>query len=280
MTFEIDYHDYQKALHFEQRISKMPALQQLTRVLIDELDPQDGDRILDVGTGTGRVGMALANIVPRGLIVGIDSGYGMLKVAKEKVSASRIGNLFLVRGEAETISFLPHVFDRACLMLSFHHFSDPEKAIKEIYQTLRTKGYLVSVDPVLKEAVQEEEKRLNQLIEEAFQLAHGPQFRFFTTEELRVLYQRAGFSIENVHSYDFPFHQRGIEEVPMGAHWLQAYELLCSQGKKSLVERFEQNYFSFGEREGQLLVKGKMTWAIIKAIKGSLEGPIDFHKFS
>ena len=55
MTDEIDYQDYQKALEFDQRISRMGALQSLTKTLIEELDPKETDRVLDVGTGTGRL---------------------------------------------------------------------------------------------------------------------------------------------------------------------------------------------------------------------------------
>lgn len=84
-----------------------------------------------------------------------------------------------------------------------------------------------------------DEKRLNEVIEEAFQLAHGPEFRFFTTTELRGLYRRAGFSIETCQVYGFPFRQRGMEEIPMGPHWLQAYELLRFRQEESLINKFE-----------------------------------------
>lgn len=267
MTYEIDYQDYQRALQFDQRISRMVALQTLTQVLIDELDPEDTDKVLDVGTGTGRLGIALCNMIPKGFIIGIDSGYGMLKVAREKILEYKTGNFDIVRGKAEALPFLPQVFDSACLMLSFHHFTDPESAIAEIYRTLRVKGHLVSVDPVLRDAVDGEDKRLNGLIEEAFQLAHGPQFRFFTAPELRRLYERTGFSIETCQVHDFPFQQMGIGGIPMGPHWLQAYELLRFRQEEGLVKRFEQNYFTFREKEGQLLVKGKMSWVTIKAAK-------------
>ena len=56
MTCEIDYQDYQKALQFDQRTSGMPILRSLTQVLIDQLDPKETDKVLDVGTGTGRLG--------------------------------------------------------------------------------------------------------------------------------------------------------------------------------------------------------------------------------
>ena len=267
MAYEIDYEDYQRALQFDQRHSRMAALRQLTQILIDELDLQETAKVLDVGTGTGRLGISLCNLIPRGYITGIDSGYGMLRVAKDKIRRYQVANFHIVRGMAEGLPFLSQVFDSAYLMLSFHHFTEPERAITELYRVLRIKGGFVSVDPVLKEAEDEEEKRLNGLIEEAFQLAHGPEFRFFTTSELRGLFEKGGFSIETCQMYNFPFRQRRIEEIPMGPHWFQARELLQIREEEGLIRQFEQNYFTFMERGRRLLVQGKMRWNVIKATK-------------
>jgi ubiquinone/menaquinone biosynthesis C-methylase UbiE len=267
MAYEIDYQDYQRALQFDQRTSGIAALQSLTQVLIDQLDPKETDKVLDVGTGTGRLGTVLCTLVPKGVIVGIDSGYGMLRVAREKILKSKIGNYHVIRAKAEALPFPSQVFDSAYLMLSFHHFAEPERAAVEILRTLKAKGFLVSVDPVLEEAVDEEEKRLNALIEEAFQLAHGPEFRFLTTSALRRLYEKGGFSIETCEAHNFPFRQKRIEEVPMGPHWLQAYELLQSRREEGLINKFEQNYLTFLQERGRLMVKGKLNWVTIKAVK-------------
>ena len=268
MVYEMDYQDYQKALQFDQRASTMEALQHLTWLLLDELDPQEGEKVLDVGAGTGRLGIAMSNSVANGFVTGIDSGYGMLRVARDKLVNHGIDNVLLVMGRAEALPILPQVFDSACLMFSFHHFSFPERAIAEIYRILKTKGHLVSVDPILKEPTDGEDERLNEIIEEAFQLAHGPDFRFFTTAELRGLFENAGFSMETCETYDFPFHHDGgIQPIPMGSHWLQAYELLRFRQEDKLIRRFEENYLVFREKDRKLQVKGKLSWVILKAVK-------------
>ena len=266
MAYEIDYQDYQRALEFDQRTSGMAALRSLTQVLIDQLDPKETDKVLDVGTGTGRLGTVICQLVPRGVVVGIDSGYGMLRVAQEKILKTRIDNYHVVRAKAEALPFPSQVFHSAYLMLSFHHFTEPEKAAAEVYRTLRPRGYLVSIDPVLKEATDEDEKRLNALIGEAFQLAHGPEFRFLTISDLRRLYENGGFSIKSCEAHRFPFRQQRIEEVPMGPHWLQAYELLQSR-QEDLIDKFEQNYLTFQQQGRHVLVKGKISWVAIKAVK-------------
>jgi len=244
----------------------MPVLQHLTQILIDELEAGARDKILDVGAGTGRLGIALSSIVSRGMVVGMDPDRGMLKVAREKISERKLQNFSIVQGVAESLPFPSGVFDAACLLLSFHHLSMHERAVAEICRVLRAGGRVLSVDPILEEPADEAEERLNQLIEKAFRFAHGPAFRFFTEAELRKLYEGAGFSIEKCQVFSFPFRWRKMEEVPMGAHWLQAYELLLEDAPP-LVELFERKYFAFRERFGEPVVHGEMKWVLVKAVK-------------
>lgn len=267
MSYEMDYQDYQRALQFDQRASGVVILRSLNQVLIDHLDPKETDKVIDVGTGTGRLGTVICQMVPKGAVIGIDSGSGMLRVAQEKITKNQINNYHIVRGKAEVLPFPPQVFDSAYLMLSFHHFTEPEKAAAEVYRILRPNGFLISVDPVLKEAADDADKKLNAVIEEAFQLAHGPEFRFLTTTDLRRLYERVGFSVQDIEAYNFPFHQNRLEEIPMGAHWLQAYELLQSRQEASLINKFEQNYLTFQQRNRRILAGGKISWVAIKAVR-------------
>ena len=262
-----DYQDYLKALQLDRRMSGMAVLKCLTRILIEELAPRETDTALDVGTGTGRLGMTLRNLIPRGMVVGIDSSDGMLTVARDKTLKYEVDNFRLVRGRAEILPFASGTFDSACLVLSFHHFTDPQSSIAELYRALKPGGHIVSLDPVLTEPEDGEEQRLNESIEEAFQEAHGPDFRFFTSSELRRLYRTAGFSINTCRTRDFAFDQAGIEGIPMGAHWFQAYQSLRFRQQNDLVRKFEHHYFAFRQSDDQLLVRGKVSWVIMKVSK-------------
>jgi ubiquinone/menaquinone biosynthesis C-methylase UbiE len=268
MAHEIDYQDYQMALQFDKRASRLGTLEPLVQALIDGLRLAQDSRVLDIGTGTGRLGLLLHDKLPRGSVVGVDSGRGMLRVAREKALKQGVDNFFLVRGEAESLPFLPRVFDSVCLMMSFHHFANPEQATREIHRILRPRGSLSSLDPILNEPTDGEDKKLNEAIEEAFQEAHGPDFRFFTVAQLQELYVKAGFAVESCQVNEISFDQKGIEGIPMGPHWNQVRENLWFRRETALLKKFEQEYFNFRTEGGQVKVKGRARWAIIRAVKG------------
>ena len=72
------------------------------RRVIARLAPAPGERVLDLGCGTGRLTVEIAVAVPDGLVVGLDPSAAMLDVARQAApavtSTVRSGGLRFVRG--------------------------------------------------------------------------------------------------------------------------------------------------------------------------------------
>lgn len=98
-------------------------------------------RILDVGTGTGRLLELLGQGRPGLALFGLDRSAGMLSAARKARA-----QLHLVRGGAEALPFPDESFDVVTTTLSFHHWSDQPKALSEVRRVLRPGGVLALAD--------------------------------------------------------------------------------------------------------------------------------------
>lgn len=104
-----------------------------------------GDRVLDLGCGTGALTQALARVVgPSGQAVGVDPGAEMVAYAAARGPANA---RYLEMG-AEELSFADEEFDAVCSALAVHHMSADEqpRAMAEAGRVLRPGGRLTVVE--------------------------------------------------------------------------------------------------------------------------------------
>lgn len=109
------------------------------RTAIDRLQPQDGERILDVGCGTGA---ALKTILKRARcdLFGVDPSPAMLAAARGKLG----GYAQLSDASLGALPFPDRAFD-AALALNMLYFCDHEGTmLADLYRVLRPGGRLVA----------------------------------------------------------------------------------------------------------------------------------------
>lgn len=100
-----------------------------------------GQRVLDVGCGTGYLVRLLAEAVgPRGMAVGIDPSPEMLAHARRQ--ARRASNCQFQAGSAQTLDFLDDRFDVVVSSLAMHHVPEDMRlpAVREMLRVLRPGG--------------------------------------------------------------------------------------------------------------------------------------------
>ena len=98
---------------------------------------KNGDRVLDVGTGTGSVAAAVEASMPASEIVGIDPSPGFIAHAQKNAKSSRAR--FEV-GDAQALKFKDASFDQTLSLLVMNFIPDHNKAITEMRRVTRAQG--------------------------------------------------------------------------------------------------------------------------------------------
>ena len=109
---------------------------------------QEGQRVLDIGCGTGTLTLAMARIVgPTGAAIGVDAAAEMVAAALRKAGRRSLPPTFYV-ASAQHLPFEDAVFDVAVMTLALHHLppGDRPQAISEMLRVLRPGGHLLIVE--------------------------------------------------------------------------------------------------------------------------------------
>ena len=131
-------------ISLEKNIEKM--LGPLGDHAINTLKPKVGEKILDVGCGTGSTSLKLSKLVGKeGLITGIDISEPILGFAKKQANVKRIKNIKFVLADAQNFQFSENNYDAVFSRFGIMFFEDPITAFKNIRKSLKDKGRLTFI---------------------------------------------------------------------------------------------------------------------------------------
>jgi SAM-dependent methyltransferase len=108
----------------------------------------DDSRVLDIGCGPGFELRSVAELVPRGEVVGVDLAAGMVETAHAGSRSRGLDNCAFIQADAgELPDEFTGRFDLVYSCLAHHHFPDPAAAAANALRCLRPAGVYCIVDP-------------------------------------------------------------------------------------------------------------------------------------
>jgi SAM-dependent methyltransferase len=130
---------------------RLPYPVELAEVVRDELGLDGGGRLLDVGCGTGQVGLLLAHLFEE--VVGVDADAGMVAKARREAERRGVVNARWLRLRAEDLPAGLGVFRIACFAQSFHWF-DRARVAEAVRAMLEPGGALLHVEATTHQGVE------------------------------------------------------------------------------------------------------------------------------
>lgn len=119
----------------------VPLLKHCSERCIEMLDPQPGERVLDVATGTGVAAfMAAERVGPVGEVVATDLSQKMVESTQAEAEKRGVTNMRFERVDAEELEFPDNTFDAVMCVLGLMYPADPQKAIEQMHRVLKPGG--------------------------------------------------------------------------------------------------------------------------------------------
>lgn len=125
----------------------------------------------------------LASALPQAQIFAVDSSPSKLPTSTRQIDYSQ--------SNAEALPFASNSFDVAFASMSFHHWNDKQKGIKEAFRVLKPQGFLIIGDPFFEGVMR------IRFMAWLLQAADGGKFTSFADFELYL--ETVGFKLMSTH---------------------------------------------------------------------------------
>jgi SAM-dependent methyltransferase len=114
-----------------------------TGILLDSAAPESGEKVLDIGCGSGPSSFAAARLVgPSGQVHGVDISANFVQQAQAEAKAADAANVTFEHADAQSAEFQPEKFDLVISRFGSMFFNDPVAAFTNIAKALKRGGRL------------------------------------------------------------------------------------------------------------------------------------------
>lgn len=215
----------------------------------DTVQPRAGQRLLDVGCGTGTAEIKLSRLrLPQVTVIAVDLLLDRVREAATRARSHNISASFGV-GDACALPFPAATFDSAFCVAVLQHIRDVPAAVAELARVTRGGGRIVAVEP-------DNAGRYFYSSSEAGRQAYDAAGRFFATlaeargdasdpavgPKLPALFSRSGIEPVAVHLFPVSRAQLGAPSAAVWEERRQAVLGATSQVSDEALGRLGRDY--------------------------------------
>lgn len=153
--------------------------------LLEEIEKEEGGKLLDVGCGNGNILYRLVN--GRRELYGIDLSKNMVEESRKRLK----GDADIKAADAEHIPYNDDTFDILICNASFHHYPHPQKVLMEMKRVLKNGGKLLIGEEYMIQP-------FRALMNFSFHFSNSGDFRIYDKHELVKMLKVNGFEISEV----------------------------------------------------------------------------------
>ncbi|MGD1909750.1 MAG: class I SAM-dependent methyltransferase [Rivularia sp. (in: cyanobacteria)] len=168
----------------------------ICRRLIEYSQITSQQYILDIGTGTGNLAIASAELVGAcGKVIGVDISAEMLDIARNKVKVLGLSNVEFQLADAEELNYLANSFDRILCANTFPWMENKPATLRIWYKFLKPGGMIAIHTPA-------DTAYIGQVVLRSVLDKYGiklePSNRIGSIETCKKLFVNAGFEDINI----------------------------------------------------------------------------------
>ena len=245
--------------------------QQWAKELIPKLKLHGDEALLDIGCGDGKITAELAQCLPNGRAVGVDSSKEMIRLARQSFPPQANPNLSFQVMDARKLTFKGE-FDIAFSNAALHWIVDQQPVLAGVKAALKPGGRLL-----FQMAGKGNAKDVLGIINELADVKPWSQFfsgmafpyGFYDADEYRRFLQEAGLAAERVELFARDMKHQGAEGLAgwVRTTWLPFTDRLPEALKAKFVQEIVDRYLQTHPADGAGVVHVGMMRIEVEARK-------------
>lgn len=185
MTVNAAKSEFEKSFNEEKFYNKQTRDDKHLELILSKLEICDGMKILDLGTGSGYLAFAIAEMNPNVEVIGLDVVEQTLLRNEGRVQSEGLKNIKFFSYNGVEFPFYNGEFDYVVTRYALHHFPEINMTFREISRVLKNNGKLIISDPT------PNEDDTDKFVDEFMKMKPDGHIRFYSLNEFVKLAERA-----------------------------------------------------------------------------------------